>query len=59
VSCRIHRTLNTGHCFNDFNHVDATTMALDVSDNENRGAVDGRALHFTFLLSLLAPTEAY
>ena len=34
---------NTGHCFNDFNHVDATTMALDVSDNENRGQVDGIA----------------
>lgn len=34
---------NTGHCFNDFNHVDATTMALDVSDNENRGQVEGIA----------------
>ena len=34
---------NTGHCFNDFNHVDATTMTLDVSDNENRGAVRGIA----------------
>lgn len=33
----------TGHCFNDFNHVDATTMTLDVSDNENRGAVQGIA----------------
>jgi len=43
VACRIDGTLNTGHCFNDFNHVDATTMALDVSDNENRGAVEGIA----------------
>lgn len=34
---------NTGHCFNDFNHVDATTMVLDVSDNENRGLVNGIA----------------
>lgn len=34
---------NTAHCFNDFNHVDATTMTLDVSDNENRGQVDGIA----------------
>jgi len=34
---------NTGHCFNDFNHVDATNMALDVSDNENRGQVAGMA----------------
>ena len=34
---------NTGHCFNDFNHVDATTMTLDVSDNENRGQVEGIA----------------
>ena len=34
---------NTGHCFNDFNHVDATTMVLDVSDNENRGQVSGIA----------------
>lgn len=34
---------NTGHCFNDFNHVDATTMTLDVSDNENRGQVQGIA----------------
>jgi hypothetical protein len=33
---------NTGHCFNDFNHVDATTMTLDMSDNENRGQVDVR-----------------
>jgi hypothetical protein len=34
---------NTGHCFNDFNHVDATTMSLSVSDNENRGQVSGIA----------------
>ena len=34
---------NTSHCFNDFNHVDATTMTLDVSDNENRGKVQGIA----------------
>lgn len=34
---------NTGHCFNDFNHVDATTMTLDMSDNENRGQVQGIA----------------
>jgi len=34
---------NTGHCFNDFNHVDATTMTLDVTDNENRGKVEGIA----------------
>lgn len=33
----------TGHCFNDFNHVDATTMALDEADNENEGRVKGMA----------------
>ena len=32
---------NTGHCFNDFNHVDATTMSMDDADNENEGRVAG------------------
>merc|ERR1712216_418517 len=27
---------NTGHCFNDFNHVDATTMLMQTADNERR-----------------------
>ena len=31
---------NTG-CFNDFNHVDATTMSMDDADNENEGRVAG------------------
>lgn len=35
---------NTGHCFNDFNHVDATTMSMDNADNENGGRVVG--MHF-------------
>ena len=29
------------HCFNDFNHVDATTMSMDDADNENEGRVAG------------------
>jgi hypothetical protein len=29
----------TGHSFNDFNHVDLTTMLDRVSDNENDGEV--------------------
>ena len=29
----------TGHSFNDFNHVDLTTMLDQVSDNENNGEV--------------------
>ena len=29
----------TGHSFNDYNHVDLTTMLDQVSDNENDGAV--------------------
>jgi len=35
---------NTGHCFNDYNHVDATTMIGDMSDNENDGSVKGIAI---------------
>lgn len=35
----------TGHCFNDFNHVDATTMQLEASDNENQGRVAGIAFN--------------
>uniref|UniRef100_A0A7S2R374 Uncharacterized protein n=1 Tax=Eucampia antarctica TaxID=49252 RepID=A0A7S2R374_9STRA len=31
----------TGHSFNDYNHVDLTTMNGGVSDNENDGAVKG------------------
>jgi hypothetical protein len=34
----------TGHSFNDYNHVDLTTMLDRVSDNENDGAVKGIAL---------------
>ena len=34
---------NTGHCFNDFNHVDATTMILEHADNKNQGRVAGMA----------------
>jgi len=34
---------NTQHCFNDFNHVDATTMTLEHSDNNNEGRVAGIA----------------
>lgn len=34
----------TGHAFNDFNHVDLTTMLDNVSDNENDGAVKGIAI---------------
>merc|ERR1719261_352208 len=33
----------TGHCFNDYNHVDATTMLLDTFDNQNDGSVVGIA----------------
>jgi len=29
----------TGHAFNDYNHVDLTTMNDDISDNENGGEV--------------------
>mmetsp|Transcript_9695 Transcript_9695/g.19043 ORF Transcript_9695/g.19043 Transcript_9695/m.19043 type:complete len:263 (-) Transcript_9695:55-843(-) len=29
----------TGHCFNDFNHVDLTTMRMDVADDENDGTI--------------------
>jgi len=31
----------TGHSFNDYNHVDLTTMNAEVSSNENDGAVKG------------------
>jgi hypothetical protein len=34
----------TGHSFNDYNHVDLTTMLDRVSDNENNGAVKGIAI---------------
>jgi hypothetical protein len=34
----------TGHSFNDFNHVDLTTMRDSTSDNENDGAVKGIAI---------------
>lgn len=34
----------TGHSFNDYNHVDLTTMLDQVSDNENDGAVKGIAI---------------
>ena len=33
----------TGHCFNDWNHVDLTPIADDVSDNQNEGHVPGIA----------------
>jgi hypothetical protein len=29
----------TGHCFNDFNHCDLTTMADEVTNSENNGQV--------------------
>lgn len=34
----------TGHSFNDWNHVDLTTMLDDTQDNENDGAVKGIAV---------------
>lgn len=34
----------TGHSFNDYNHVDLTTMNDQVSDNENDGKVKGIAI---------------
>ena len=34
----------TGHSFNDYNHVDLTTMLDRVSNNENDGAVKGIAI---------------
>ncbi|EJK56458.1 hypothetical protein THAOC_23650, partial [Thalassiosira oceanica] len=34
----------TGHSFNDWNHVDLTTMLDDTRDNENDGAVKGIAV---------------
>jgi hypothetical protein len=34
----------TGHSFDDFNHVDLTCMAEQVSDNENDGSVKGIAI---------------
>jgi hypothetical protein len=34
----------TGHSFNDYNHVDLTTMLDQVSDSENDGAVKGIAI---------------
>jgi hypothetical protein len=34
----------TGHSFNDYNHVDLTCMAEQVSDNENDGSVKGIAI---------------
>lgn len=34
----------TGHSFNDYNHVDLTTMIDHVSDNENDGGVQGIAM---------------
>mmetsp|Transcript_26960 Transcript_26960/g.44906 ORF Transcript_26960/g.44906 Transcript_26960/m.44906 type:complete len:274 (+) Transcript_26960:115-936(+) len=34
----------TGHSFNDYNHVDLTTMRDGASDNENDGAVQGIAI---------------
>jgi hypothetical protein len=33
----------TGHCFNDWNHVDLTPIADDVSNNQNEGHVPGIA----------------
>jgi hypothetical protein len=33
----------TGHCFNDWNHVDLTPIADSDADNENRGQVPGIA----------------
>ena len=35
---------NTGHCFNDFNHVDATTMLMQTADTEHDGSVRGIAV---------------
>lgn len=40
---------NTGHCFNDYNHCDATTMVGDVKDNRNAGQVDGSIARGNFL----------
>lgn len=34
----------TGHSFNDYNHVDLTTMRDGASDNENDGSVQGIAI---------------
>lgn len=34
----------TGHSFNDYNHVDLTTMNDEVSDNQNDGSVKGIAI---------------
>jgi len=34
----------TGHSFNDWNHVDLTTMNDEISDNENDGSVKGIAV---------------
>lgn len=33
----------TGHCFNDYNHVDCCTMIGEVAHNENNGQVQGIA----------------
>ena len=35
----------TGHCFDDFNHVDCCTMRSDIVTNENLGRVEG--MHHT------------
>lgn len=35
----------TGHSFNDFNHVDLTTMLDNVAENDNRGQVAGIAFN--------------
>ena len=32
---------NTGHSFNDYNHVDCTCMAEQVQSNTNQGQVEG------------------
>ena len=36
----------TGHSFNDYNHVDLTTMNDQVSDNQNDGSVSQPLLQF-------------
>ena len=40
---------NTGHCFADWNHCDATTMAGDVADNRNSGEVHSSIARGNFL----------
>jgi hypothetical protein len=38
----------TGHSFNDYNHVDLTTMNAEVSSNENDGAVSHEVAYYFF-----------